>query len=1188
MSRRPQRTETTARRSKIRRLSLEGLETRELLSGFVVTTAADNGSNSAPTAGSLRAAILESNMNAVVGGNSISFDIPGSGPQIINLDSPLPAITGTTVIDGFSQPGYNGSPLIEINANSVASGTSGLEFNAGTSSVVRGLSIVGFAANAGSGGSAILIDGTATSTTIESNYLGVEPNGTTADANGRGVYVTTANNTIGGPTTPNGNLISGNVGGGVVLSGSGATANIVEGNLIGTNEAGSAAIGNNYGVVVTGPNNVIGGTSSGAANVISGNTGTNANPGVGVYLQTGATNETIEGNKIGTDYSGSIAIGNTYGVYFSSPTATSANFVSGETLGGTTSGAGNLISGNFIGITGNVTTSLIAGNLVGLNANGTMPLGNSDGFFLGLTGSTIGGTTAAARNVISASNTTLGDVGTGLVLSGVSDLIEGNYVGTTSAGVFGSGLGNVVGMNLDLDSSTIGGTTAGAANVISGNSSDGIQLSGTGSDGLFDNVIGQSVSGAALPNGGNGISITIVPPTSGTPSSPLALNDSIGGTTAGAGNTIANSGGAGILVDDTYPTGVTGLTIQGNVIKANAKLGIDLNGSGVPLASSLFINNTSVSGGQVTVSGVLFGIPGSTYEVDLFANSADGSGYGQGPVYLGSVNVTTNGSGFATFSPTYAEPSTAYSSFSATSTGPDGNTSEFSANYPLVATGPSADLSVISTTANTTVTAGTPFTLTETVTNNGPSTASGVVLYDSLPTTLVNTTVTSSQGSASFDSNNLLTDEIGSLTSGQSVTVTITATASAAGVFVDQPGVAGTTFDSNYVDNFSKNTITVNPGGSGPTADLGVTETASPSPTVGSKLTYTVTVTNYGPNTATNATVNDFLPTGVTLVSATPSQGASPTIGNGFLSDNLGSIASGSTATLIVVVTPTATGSITNAANVSGNQYDANKSNNSTSINTTVTAAIPSIDLVLAQSVYPQLGVVGQSQIFTMTVVNHGPDAATNVTLIDSLPAGATFVNAAPSQGGYASLVNGVITDDLGTIAAGASATLTVVVKPTVPGVLVNYAGAYSADVPLTIAPISFAYGAVSVPSGPSVVGLAKTNASKQIVVAFDETLNSSRATSKANYQLVSLGTTGTGPRKTISISSVSYNSTTRLVTITPSQAINPGLYYQLVVVGSTSTGISDTLGRRLVNPQYTTPGANYTVTFLGANLPTY
>ena len=1192
MSRQPKQSDKPKRRIRFRRLSLEALECREMLTGFTVTTALDNGNNVSPTPNSLRAAIIAANADPTVGADSISFAIPGPGTQTIALQSALPAITRTVVIDGTTQSMGTATPVVVLDGSAAGLGANGLTFSAGSSSVVRDLAIVGNTATAaGVGGNAILVEGTATQTVIEGNYIGIGADGVTAKSNSNGIVIASANNTVGGTTASARNVVANSTFTGILIIGSGASGNLVAGNYVGTDASGDVAAGNQVGIGLKSPNNTVGGTTAGAANVISGNVGPTAQNGIGILLGGQATGELIEGNKIGTNAAGTGVLQGTqgnfqniYGIYFGTPGALpNTEQVKLDTIGGTVAGAGNLISGNFIGITGNTLATLIAGNTIGLDVTGLTPLPNGDGIILGASGSTIGGTVAAARNVVSG-NFITGAAGVGIDLTGDSDVVQGNYIGVTAAGLGASGVGNVVGLALNTSNSTIGGTVAGSGNVIAGNSGDGVLLGGLAGNLFQGNLIGEAVGGAALGNGGDGINISIPAPTS-APTTPLALNDTIGGSVAGAGNLIANSGGSGIVVNGNYPTGFTGLTIRENIIAANGKLGIDLNGTGVPIPSSVYITGTGVVNGLLSVFGVLSGAASTTYAIDLFANGNDPSGFGQGPIFLGTQTVTTNSSGFATFNPSFANPATPYTSFTATATGPDGSTTEFTANYPKVLSGPQADLSVTNSAASGTVVVNNSVTLVETITNSGPNAASGVVLTDSLPTSFVNAQIQSTIGTLTLDSNNVLTVNVGTLLSGQTVTVTIVAIASAAGTFADSPGVGSTTFDPNYLNNQTTQTITVTPSGASPSADLAITQVASPtSGTVGANLTYVVTVSNLGPNTSTNATVNDFLPSGVKLVSATSSQGAQATVNGTLVTDNLGTIAAGASATLTIVVKPTAAGSIVNAANVSGNQPDPVSSNNSSSLTTTVVAATPKINFILAQSIFPQVGRIGTYQIYTMTVTNFGPDAAPDATLIDSLPANVTFINAAPSQGGYASLVNGVITENFGTIAAGASATLTLVVVPNTYGVFVNFAGVYTPDVP-TATP-SFSYGAVSVPSGPSVIGVAGSGGNNKLAVYFDGALNTSTATNKANYKLTALGTAGKGPNKAVTIASVTYNSATQSVLITPSKPLDGTQFYQLVVVGSTSTGIADTLGRRLVNPQYTAPGANFTVIFHAGALP--
>ena len=203
-----------------------------------VTTTADSGQ------GSLRQAILDS--NAFTGAtNTIDFAIPGSGVQTIAPLSPLPVITDPVSIDGDSQPGYSGTPLIEI-SGSEAAGGDGLTI-IGPDVTVRGLDINGFAAGAG-----IHITGAgATGNWIYGNFLGTDPTGTRALPNQEGVAIDAgaSDNTIGtnGPGVDDAaeqNILSGNVFAGVWITGQGTSGNIVAGNLIGSDLTGAAVLGN--------------------------------------------------------------------------------------------------------------------------------------------------------------------------------------------------------------------------------------------------------------------------------------------------------------------------------------------------------------------------------------------------------------------------------------------------------------------------------------------------------------------------------------------------------------------------------------------------------------------------------------------------------------------------------------------------------------------------------------------------------------------------------------------------------------------------------------------------------------------------------------------------------------------------------------------------------------------------------
>ncbi len=197
-------------------------EDRVLLSTFLVTTAADS------SEGSLRQAILDADADTSTSStDTIEFAIAGAGVQDIQPTTNLPAITRPVTIDGTSQPGYAGAPLIDLDGTHTGAGTDGLVLAAGSDgSTIRGLVINNF--------NAAEISIATTDNTVQSCYLGTNATGTSADGQpiADGIVVTAANNTIGGTTAGAGNVFNGNGGTRVEIIGSGATGNLVEGNSI--------------------------------------------------------------------------------------------------------------------------------------------------------------------------------------------------------------------------------------------------------------------------------------------------------------------------------------------------------------------------------------------------------------------------------------------------------------------------------------------------------------------------------------------------------------------------------------------------------------------------------------------------------------------------------------------------------------------------------------------------------------------------------------------------------------------------------------------------------------------------------------------------------------------------------------------------------------------------------------------
>ncbi len=584
------------------RVVTERLEVRRLMAAFTVTNTGDNGGvNPAPGAGTgtLRQALVDVDASADAA-NTVAFAIPGVGDLTITVSADLPVVDVPVAIDGLNAGSVSATPTIEVTTTST--GLRGLELDGGNSSV-SDLSIGGF-------DTAVLFADTAGGgDAVTGCYLGVALDGVSAIPNGFGID-TDQGAAIGGAAAGQGNVISGNTGPAVQIASSvPAGAATVQGNTIGLNAAGTAAVPNGSGVDLYADGTTIGGATPGQGNVISGNAA------AGVLIDAG-TDDAVVGNLIGTDAAGTRAIAN------GTDTAADPLFrggvsleaTTGTVIGGTTAGAGNVISGNatvgvYVGDQTQLTT--IQGNYVGTNAAGGSAVPNArDGIFVAPpgggeaapTGVTIGGTAAGAGNVIS------GNAANGVDVDGAAagDVVEGNRIGTDATGMLplGNAFNGVYDQGYGTAGLQVGGTAAGAGNVISANTLDGIQVSSDGTTTVADNLIGTAAdgtlaadlgNGTASPTGTAGISFTATPETD-----PSALI---------TGNTVADSvTGIFLFLPATATVGGPGLG-QGNLVEANQVAGIDVSGGDPTIQGNRIVDNDAAGVTLVSGSAPLIGGP---------------------------------------------------------------------------------------------------------------------------------------------------------------------------------------------------------------------------------------------------------------------------------------------------------------------------------------------------------------------------------------------------------------------------------------------------------------------------------------------------------------------------------------------------------------------------------------------------
>ncbi len=672
--------------------------------------------------GNERSGVIEGGINSALEGNYIGINAQGDAP--LPNDFGVLAAGGVGDVIGGPSPGdaniigglYGSGYGIEIDDSGAPSGTNNYvvqdnffgtdptgmyNFGNDYGIVIEGNAVTQGVADTTVTGNVIdneflagvgIFGIAAKHNVIEGNMIGLDSKGTTVHANGAGVEIAQGafNNTVGGTSAGAGNVISGNTGDGVLITDSGTTGNVVEGNYVGTEVTGTQPLGNVTGVVIAGGavDNTIGGATAAARNVISGNSDE------GVIIQdSGTTGNVVEGNYVGTDVTGSVPLAN-----FEDGVVLSLDG-GGNTVGGTTAATANVLSGNVrsgvaFGLSGS--DDVVEGNLIGVNAqdNATLTNGSFGILANGGNAEVIGGTAPGAGNVIgglSGDGIEIDDSG---APAGTNNyVIEGNFFGTDPTCTLN--FGNAYGILVEGNAVTQGvANTAIIGNVIENEYLAGVEIYGIAAHNTVvqGNFIGTDPTGTRAGPNGNGVAVV-----------GGAYNNTVDATAAGAPNIIEFNTGAGVVVGASITdSGTIDNTIRGNSIYKNGGLGIDLGDDGVthnhthsPSSGPNNLQNfpelsgaRALRGGHTQVTGTLHSIPNKTFTLDFYASaSPNPSGCGEGQHYLGHVTVTTNAHGIASFNVQLSAATTAGQVVSATATDAAGNTSEFSADKTIVSSG---------------------------------------------------------------------------------------------------------------------------------------------------------------------------------------------------------------------------------------------------------------------------------------------------------------------------------------------------------------------------------------------------------------------------------------------------------------------------------------------------------------------
>ncbi len=625
---------------------------------FEVNTTADPASDGScdPLPGdcTLREAIILAN-----DGDTIVFDIAGTGPHVIAPTTALPAISESITINGAcgtcdgavlnsaaQWQGSNHNLEIIISGQLIGAVTNGLTISNGTVQI-RGLVINSWT------GSGIYINGGANHI-ISGNVIGAVRQATSAAPNNRGITLDAGTNVlIGGTSAASRNIISGNDNEGIRACAPSPDGLTIKGNFIGTRANGTAALPNGTGIRICQLDNpFIGDNAAGAGNLISGNDthGIEVSNTVGPFIQ---------GNRVGTTGDGSAALPNTFSGIVVSNTV-------GALVGGGAVSDGNLVSGN--GSNGisvsNADSTNILNNITGLNLMKTAAVGNE---VAGINLSTV--TNTLVRDNFSSGNEN------GLsISSGSAYDIHENFFGYPSDAVqVGNSLAGIAlfgaPTNIDI------GEGPSSGNTIRGNGTHGISIAGTATNvDILENIV--------RDNDANGISV-----------SAAATGIRIGSTTAGEENVLTGNGDDGIAVTHSSAR----VRILGNRIFTNGlgptDLNIDIGAGGqgtndlgdLDIGANNLQNHPEIlhayTNGALTYARVrLVSTPNSQFTIELFGADACDEGKTQALTFAGRrISAVTSPGGTWEDDITLDQPFDAGGFLTATATdqGPS-VTSEFS------------------------------------------------------------------------------------------------------------------------------------------------------------------------------------------------------------------------------------------------------------------------------------------------------------------------------------------------------------------------------------------------------------------------------------------------------------------------------------------------------------------------------